>query len=47
MNNRLPLQLDATGQYIGGPMVGPHDNKLAAPPLLRRHVEELKRVCGH
>jgi hypothetical protein len=47
MTNRLTLKLDATGQYLGGPVLGPHDNKLAAPQLLRRHVEELRRVCGH
>jgi hypothetical protein len=47
MTIAAPLKLDATGQYLGGPVLGPHDNRLAVPRLLKTHEAELKRVCGH
>jgi hypothetical protein len=42
-----PLRLDSTGQYLGGPLVGPHDNRKATAPELRRHLDQLLRVAGH
>ena len=42
-----PLRLDSTGQYLGGPLVGPHDNRKPAAPELRRHMDQLLRVAGH
>ena len=42
-----PLRLDSTGQYLGGPLVGPHDNRRPAGPELRRHLVQLMRVAGH
>ena len=42
-----PLRLDTTGQYLGGPLVGPHDNRRPTKPELRRHMAELLRVAGH
>jgi hypothetical protein len=42
-----PLRLDSTGQYLGGPLVGPHDNSAPTAAELRRHTAELRRVAGH
>jgi hypothetical protein len=42
-----PLRLDTTGQYLGGPLVGPHDNMRPTKAELRRHVDALLRVAGH
>ena len=42
-----PLRLDTTGQYLGGPLVGAHDNTRPARAELNRHLAELLRVAGH
>ena len=42
-----PLRLDSTGQYLGGPLVGAHDNRKPAAPELRRQLAQLLRVTGH
>ena len=42
-----PLRLDTTGQYLGGTLVGPHDNTRPTKAELRRHMEALLRVAGH
>ena len=42
-----PLRLDSTGQYLGGPLVGAHDNRKPTAPELRRHMAQLLRVTGH
>jgi hypothetical protein len=42
-----PLRLDTTGQYLGGPLVGAHDNARPTKAELRRHMEALMRVAGH
>ncbi len=39
-----PLRLDTTGQFIGGPVVAPHDNRATDVPFLRRCVSMMERV---
>jgi hypothetical protein len=39
--------LDTTGQYLGGPLVGAHDNTRPTRAELRRHMDALMRVAGH
>ena len=41
------LRLDTTGQYLGGPLAGPHDNRIAVMDELLRQVAALDRVTGH
>lgn len=42
-----PLRLDTTGQFLGGPLVGAHDNTRPSRPELSRHIAQLLRVAGH
>ena len=42
-----PLRLDTTGQFLGGPLVGPHDNVQPAEAELRRQMDAFLRVTGH
>jgi hypothetical protein len=41
-----PLRLDATGQYLGGPIVGPHDNAEPVAAVVRRCVAQLALIVG-
>ena len=41
-----PLRLDSTGQHLGGPMVGPHDNAKPVDAVVRRCVAQLTLVVG-
>jgi hypothetical protein len=42
-----PLRLDTTGQFLGGPLVGVHDNSRPSRPELSRQMAQLLRVAGH
>lgn len=42
-----PLRLDTTGQFLGGPLVGAHDNIRPSRTELSRHTAQLLRVAGH
>jgi hypothetical protein len=42
-----PLRLDTTGQFLGGPLVGSHDNSRPSRPELSRHMAQLLRIAGH
>jgi hypothetical protein len=39
-----PLRLDTTGQFIGGPLVGPHDNRATDRSFMRRCLAMFARV---
>ena len=41
-----PLRLDSTGQYVGGPIVGPHDNAQPVDPVVRRCIAQLALILG-
>jgi hypothetical protein len=47
MLEATPLRLDPTGQYVGGPMVGPHDNAKPMSATLRRCLAQLALIVGH
>jgi hypothetical protein len=42
----VPLRLATTGQYLGGTLVGAHDNARPVEAELRRHVMALLRAAG-
>jgi hypothetical protein len=39
-----PLRLDTTGQHLGGPLLGPHDNRTPDDRALRRATAALRLV---
>ena len=41
-----PLRLDTTGQHLGGPMVGPHDNSKPVAATVRTCVTQLALIAG-
>lgn len=40
----IALILDSTGQYVGGPVVGPHDNARPIDLMVRRCLAQLALV---
>jgi hypothetical protein len=40
----ISLTLDSTGQHVGGPTVGPHDNAKPVDAMVRRCLEQLALV---
>ena len=47
MDSTDVLQLDATGEYLGGPEVGPHDNSAPVSDWMETCVEVLDAVGGN
>lgn len=47
MPDKPVLRLDTTGQYLGGPMTGPHDNAKPVVVELSRHIAQFDRLVGH
>ena len=47
MQDKPILRLDTTGQYLGGPLTGVHDNKHPVVVELSRHVAQFDRLVGH
>jgi hypothetical protein len=45
--NASLLRLDRTGQYLGGPILGPHDNTKPVDATVRRCLAQLALVAGH
>jgi hypothetical protein len=44
---REPLRLEATGQFLSMPLVGPHDNSQPVRLAVDRAVEQLTRISGN
>ena len=44
---REPLRLEATGQFLSMPLVGPHDNSQPIPLAVDRALAQLTRILGN
>jgi hypothetical protein len=44
---REPLRLEATGQFLSMPLVGPHDNSQPVPLAVDRALAQLTRISGN
>ena len=47
MQRKPKLTLDATGQFLGMPRVGAHDNAQPIQSLVERCIAQLARIAGH
>jgi hypothetical protein len=47
MKFRPTLKLEATGQYLGMPMVQAHDNSEPVSSAVDRCLMQLERISGH
>jgi len=45
--NPSVLRLDPTGQYLGGPIVGAHDNTKPVDATVRSCLAQLSLIAGH
>jgi hypothetical protein len=42
-----PLRLEATGQFLSMPLVGPHDNSQPVTLAVDRALAQLTRISGN
>jgi hypothetical protein len=47
MRPKVPLRLEATGQFLSMPLVGPHDNSQPVKVAVDRCLIQLSKISGN